>query len=78
MRLAVLKKARQITIPALVLQAEADKSVIATATRKLYDALASSDKTWITYPNYAHDSELEDDRSQMDNDIVSWIRKHSG
>ncbi|MBA2393139.1 MAG: alpha/beta hydrolase [Ktedonobacteraceae bacterium] len=76
MRLAVMKLAKSITLPALVLQAEEDKSVLITGTRKFYDALASSDKTWKGYPGYAHDSELEADRSLMDNDIVDWIRAH--
>ncbi len=74
MRLAVMKLAKSITLPALILQAEEDKSVLITGTRKFYDALASSDKTWKSYPGYAHDSELEADRSLMDNDIVAWIR----
>lgn len=74
MRLAVMKLAKSITIPALVLQAEEDKSVLITGTRKFYDALASSDKTWKGYPGYEHDSELEADRSLMDNDIMDWIR----
>ncbi|HLX58984.1 MAG TPA: lysophospholipase [Ktedonobacteraceae bacterium] len=78
MRMAVLKLAKQITLPALVMQAGQDKSVLSSGTRKLYDALASADKTWKGYPEYAHDSELEQDRSQMDNDIVDWISKHAG
>jgi alpha-beta hydrolase superfamily lysophospholipase len=77
MRLGMLKAARRITLPALVLQAEADKVVIAAATRKFYDALASSDKTWTTYPGYSHDTEFEDDHSLLDNDIADWIHKHS-
>jgi len=76
MRLAVMRLAKSITLPVLVLQAEEDKSVLATATRKFYDALASGDKTWKSYPGYAHDSELEADRSLMDNDIVDWIRTY--
>jgi alpha-beta hydrolase superfamily lysophospholipase len=77
MRSAVLKRAKQITIPALVMQAQEDKAVLLEASRKLYYALASSDKTWKTYPNYAHDSQFEADRSQMDDDIAGWIREHS-
>ena len=78
MRMAVLKLAKRITLPALVMQAEEDKSVLISGSRKLYEALASSDKTWKTYPNYAHDSEFEADRSQMDSDIVAWIGEHAG
>jgi alpha-beta hydrolase superfamily lysophospholipase len=74
MRLQVLKLAPRITIPALVMQAGQDKAVVPEASRKLYDALGSSDKTWKFYPDYAHDTELEVDRTQLDSDIVEWIQ----
>lgn len=74
LRLQVLKQAPRITLPALVLQAELDKSVIPQASRKLYEALASKDKTWKLYPDYAHDTELEAERAQLDRDIVEWIQ----
>jgi alpha-beta hydrolase superfamily lysophospholipase len=76
MRLGLLKQARRIGLPTLVMQAENDQSVLIPASHTLYTALASSDKTWKTYPNYQHDSQLEADRSQMDNDIVAWIHAH--
>ncbi|HEU5381124.1 MAG TPA: alpha/beta hydrolase [Ktedonobacteraceae bacterium] len=77
MRLQVLKLARSIHIPALVMQAEQDKAVMPAATRTLYEALTSSDKTWKAYPDYAHDTELEVDRTQLDRDIVEWIQARS-
>ena len=77
MRLAILKRASTITIPALVMQAEADKSVVPEATHKLYETLTASDKTWKSYPGYSHDSEFEHDRSLLDDDIVTWIGEHS-
>jgi alpha-beta hydrolase superfamily lysophospholipase len=76
MRLAVMRVAKLITLPILVMQAEEDKSVLPTASRKFYDAVVSSDKTWKSYPNYSHDTEFEDDRSLLDNDIVNWIHAH--
>jgi alpha-beta hydrolase superfamily lysophospholipase len=77
MRLAVVKKAKHIAIPALVMQAEADKTVVPAATHKFYETLVSGDKMWKTYPGYSHDSEFEHDRSQLDNDLVTWIYEHS-
>jgi alpha-beta hydrolase superfamily lysophospholipase len=77
MRMGILKQAKNITIPALVMQAENDKAVLISGSRKLYEALASSDKTWRTYAKYDHDSEFEADRSQMDHDIVTWIQDRS-
>lgn len=74
MRGAMLNMAQRITLPALVMQAEADTVVVPAATRKLFEALASRDKTWKTYPGYDHDCEFQADRSQMDGDIVEWIQ----
>jgi len=76
MRQGMLKQASQISLPILLMQAENDQVVLISASRKLYAALASSDKTWHAYPNYQHDSQFEADRSQMDNDILAWIRDH--
>jgi alpha-beta hydrolase superfamily lysophospholipase len=73
MRLGMLKQAKQIGLPTLVMQAEADQVVQVSGSSKLYIALASSDKTWHTYPNYQHDSQFEAVRLLMDNDIVGWI-----
>ncbi len=77
MRQAALKKAKHITKPALVMQAEADKSVVHEASHNLYEALMSKDKTWKTFPGYAHDSEFEADRSLLDNDVGTWICEHA-
>ncbi|HEX7733967.1 MAG TPA: alpha/beta hydrolase [Ktedonobacteraceae bacterium] len=77
LRLQVLKLAPRVTLPALVLQVEKDRSVIPGASRKLYEVLSSGDKTWKLYPDYAHDAELEADRTQLDQDIVEWIQARS-
>ena len=77
LRLPMLKLASRISLPTLVLQVEQDKSVIPAASHKFYDALASSDKTWKLYPLYAHDTELEADRAQLDRDIITWIQEQS-
>ena len=76
MRSAVLKKAKLITKPGLVMQAEADKSVVPEASHHLFETLASNDKTWKTFPGYAHDSEFEADRTLLDNEVVIWVTEH--
>ena len=76
MRSAVLKKAKLISKPGLVMQAEADKAVVPEASHNLYDTLANNDKTWKTFPGYAHDSEFEADRTLLDNEVVTWITEH--
>jgi alpha-beta hydrolase superfamily lysophospholipase len=77
MRSAVLKLAKRITLPALIMQAGQDKSILVSGSRKLYEALASSDKTWIDYAEFSHDSEFEEEHARMDSDIAEWIRKRS-
>ena len=76
MRSAALKKAKLISKPGLVMQAEADKVVVSEASHNLYNTLANNDKTWKTFPGYAHDSEFEADRTLLDNQVVTWITEH--
>ncbi len=76
MRGKVLGQARRVTVPALVLQAGQDRSVVASASEEAFRQLGSADKTWKWYPAYAHDSEFEADRSALDDDIADWIKAH--
>lgn len=78
LRSAMLKRARQVRAPALVLQSDNDLSVVAAASRQCYEALGSADKTWKTYAGYYHDAEFETDRSALDDDIADWILRHRG
>lgn len=78
MRLNAIKRAQQVRLPALVIQCDGDKAVIAAASRRMHDALASVDKTWKTYANFAHDVEFEPERASLDDDIAQWIGAHSG
>lgn len=77
MRIGVMKRARQTRLPALVIQCEQDRAVVASASRRMYDALASADKTWKTYADFAHDVEFEPARAILDDDIAQWIKSHS-
>jgi len=77
LRGAAIPKAREVRVPALVIQADGDLSIIPAASRKAFDALGSKDKTWKTYPGYAHDSEFEADRTALDADITQWVKARS-
>lgn len=77
MRLATLKRAKVTRLPALVIQCEQDRAVISAASRRMYDALASTDKTWKTYADFGHDVEFEPERAILDDDIAQWIKAHS-
>jgi alpha-beta hydrolase superfamily lysophospholipase len=78
MRGKMLRLAAKIALPVLVLQAGQDKAVVASASEEAYRRFGGTDKTWKTYPTYAHDSELEADRSALDDDIADWIKAHAG
>jgi alpha-beta hydrolase superfamily lysophospholipase len=73
MRAAVLKNAKLISKPGLIMQAEADKAVVSEASHNLYEKLANNDKRWKTFPGYGHDSEFEADRTLLDDEVVTWI-----
>lgn len=77
MRGKVLEMARKVTIPALVIQGEADAAVIPAATKKAFDTLSSRDKTYLSLPGYEHDAEFHADRAQLDDAIAAWIKQHS-
>ncbi len=77
MRGRVLAQARKVRAPALVIQAEGDQTLVQSATRRCYQELGSSDKTWKTYPEFAHDFEFEPRRDIVDADIAEWVLAHS-
>jgi alpha-beta hydrolase superfamily lysophospholipase len=76
LRSAMLRRARQVRVPALVVQAGGDRAIVPAASRQCYEALGSADKTWKTYPSYSHDCEFEPDRSELDDDLADWILRH--
>jgi alpha-beta hydrolase superfamily lysophospholipase len=76
MRSTVLKNAKLISKPGLVMQAELDKAVVSEASHKLYQTLGNNDKRWKTFAGCAHDSEFEADRILLDNEVVCWITEH--
>ncbi|MEO7002879.1 MAG: alpha/beta fold hydrolase [Ktedonobacterales bacterium] len=77
LRLGAVGKANQVHIPALVIQCEQDRAVKPAASRRAYDKLGSADKTWKTYPGFAHDCEFEPERAILDDDIAAWVKAHS-
>jgi alpha-beta hydrolase superfamily lysophospholipase len=77
LRQRVLGQARRVQTPALVIQAEGDRTLVQAATRQYYLQLGSKDKTWKTYPGLAHDFEFEPERGTLDSDIVDWVLAHA-
>ncbi len=77
MRQKTMSQAAKITIPLLTAQAEKDLAVSPAATKQAHDRIPAKDKTFKQYANYAHDSEFEADRTELDGDIAQWILSHS-
>jgi len=77
MRGQIMARAREVRAPTLVAQGEADRVVVQAATKQYFETLGSADKTYKTYPGYAHDCEFEPDRSALDQDLADWIHTHS-
>lgn len=77
MRGALLKQAKAALCPTLVLQADDDKVLVVRRTRKMYDVLGARDKTYKTYPGFAHDFEFEPGRAVLDEDIALWCFDHA-
>jgi alpha-beta hydrolase superfamily lysophospholipase len=78
MRLQVLRMARKVQIPALVIQTLGDRTLVQKATRQCYLELGSEDKTWKTYADMGHDFEFDPNRSVLDADMADWILRHRG
>jgi alpha-beta hydrolase superfamily lysophospholipase len=73
MRGKVLRQAPLVHAPALVIQVERDRSVIAKASRQCFEALGSAEKQWLSMPDMAHDFEFEPARGPLDDAIVQWM-----
>ncbi len=69
----VLKQARLVRAPALVIQTELDRSVVAKASEQCFKALGSAEKQWLSIPAMAHDFEFEPERGPLDRAIVQWM-----
>jgi alpha-beta hydrolase superfamily lysophospholipase len=71
----VLRQAPRVRAPALVIQVDRDRSVIAKASEQCFKALGSADKQWLMIPEMAHDFEFEPARGPLDDAIVQWMSR---
>lgn len=76
LRAGVRRQARQVRAPSLVIQCGGDQVVEHGASRRLYDALGVTDKTWKVVPGMMHDAEFEVDRAPLDDLIAGWIERY--
>ncbi len=67
--------ASDITMPVMIQQAGADKLVIPEKTKEFFDALRSTDKTWMFYEGLYHQLHEEPEKEQVLGDLHSWLDK---
>jgi len=68
--------AGRITIPALIMHGGDDRLVLPYASRKLYEAIASTDKTLRIYEGLRHEIFNEVEKDKVLSDVVEWLNKH--
>lgn len=68
--------AGRIQLPILLYHGTGDRLVPIAGTRRLAGALTTADKTFIEYPEGAHESHNDLHRAQVFADIVKWIDAH--
>ncbi|XP_075491719.1 uncharacterized protein LOC142529904 [Primulina tabacum] len=63
----------RLTVPFLVLHGTADSVTDPTASQKLYDEAASTDKTIKLYEGFLHDLLFEPEKEEIMDDIIAWL-----
>lgn len=71
-----LRHAGELQLPLLVMHGESDKLIPNAASRQLYDAAGSADKTLVIYPELYHEIFNEPEKDQVLADLIQWLNKH--
>jgi lysophospholipase len=72
----VRRRARQLAIPMLLLQAGDDRLVDAQAAQELFGLVGNVDKQLKVYPGLFHEILNEVERDQVMTDLTDWLHKH--
>jgi acylglycerol lipase len=73
-----LSRARECTLPLLLLQGTDDGAVDPEATTEFYKNAGSVDKTLKIYPGFYHEIMNELERATVMGDILAWLGARSG
>lgn len=68
-----LRRAPQLSLPVLVLQAGDDRLAAPEASRAVFDRLGSADKTFTLYPGLFHEIFNEVERPRVRADLLTWL-----
>jgi len=72
-----LKRAGEITVPALVLGGEKDPVAAPARTREVFEKLSSEDKELHFYPGMLHEVFNEVGRGEVYQDLSRWLRQRA-
>jgi alpha-beta hydrolase superfamily lysophospholipase len=72
---ALPEQAPRMRIPTLIMHGTADSLVPVTATRPVYQAIGSKDRTIKYYEGLYHEVFNEPERAQVMADLLSWLRR---
>lgn len=71
-----MKRASKLSCPVLIMQAGNDKLVDKTKTKKYFENVKSTDKTYKEYEDFLHELWNEKGRAQVYQDMYVWLEKH--
>ena len=72
------KEAYKVTTPLFALQGTSDMVTSPTASEQVFGGIGSADKTWKAYEGYYHAILNEPERDEILDEIVQWLRAHTG
>lgn len=74
---ALPETAARVRLPILVQQGGADGVASPPDTRRVFESIASADKTYTEYPGLYHEIYFELQRAQTVGDLVKWLSAHA-
>lgn len=73
LRMRMLKAARRVQTPAIVVQTGGDLIVRNAASRRLYEQLGTPQKRWVEPPHVFHDFEFADSLGPVVDPLLKWF-----
>jgi alpha-beta hydrolase superfamily lysophospholipase len=75
-QVATMSHARELRLPLLIIQGDADPIAEPDAAKRFHAAAGSTDKQLITYPGFLHEPLREAGRERVYADVLAWIAGH--
>ncbi len=72
----IMQSAREIKVPTLLFHGTGDRITNPAGSQKLFERIASTDKTLKLYEGFSHETLNEQGRDMVYRDLISWITAH--